>query len=98
MGSAEQAQDAVRLIAVARGSVQGVGFRYFTAREAERLRLAGTAVNRPDGAVEIIVEGPPEQVAELLAWLESARVPGTVTSLETRSGAATGTLHGFHTG
>ncbi|MDP6777385.1 MAG: acylphosphatase [Candidatus Latescibacteria bacterium] len=47
------------------GRVQGVGFRYFTQREATRLGLVGYVRNMPDGDVEMEAEGPAEQVAAL---------------------------------
>ena len=50
------------------GSVQGVGFRYSTQREALRLGLAGYARNLDDGSVEVLACGEDEQVAALIAW------------------------------
>ena len=46
-----------RLVAVAQGRVQGVGFRYFVADRARALRLAGTCRNLRNGDVEVIAEG-----------------------------------------
>lgn len=43
---------------VIHGQVQGVGFRYFVAREAGELELGGEVRNRPDGTVEVRAEGP----------------------------------------
>lgn len=53
------------------GLVQGVGFRYFTQREASRLGLVGRASNLADGSVEVLAAGEAEQVASLLSWLDS---------------------------
>jgi Acylphosphatases len=39
------------------GMVQGVGFRWFVARHARGLGLAGFARNLPDGRVEVVVTG-----------------------------------------
>jgi acylphosphatase len=44
------------------GVVQGVGFRYFTHREAVRLCLCGYVRNRSDGSVEAVAEGDPDTV------------------------------------
>jgi acylphosphatase len=42
---------------IVRGDVQGVGFRWFVWREAERLGVGGFARNRPDGTVEVVSQG-----------------------------------------
>ncbi|ALE04174.1 hypothetical protein AL755_00125 (plasmid) [Arthrobacter sp. ERGS1:01] len=89
---------AVRLDAVVHGRVQGVGFRYFTALKARELSLSGSAVNRPDGTVEVTAVGSPSAVQQLLDWLKSRQAPGRVTMVEAEIAPATGTLNGFHTG
>ena len=52
-----------------RGSVQGVGFRWWTQRKAVELGLRGVVMNQGDGSVEVHVAGPPEVIAELERWL-----------------------------
>jgi acylphosphatase len=52
------------------GSVQGVGFRYFTQRTAERLRLSGYVRNLSDGRVEVLASGTADQLAALKYELE----------------------------
>jgi acylphosphatase len=42
---------------IVRGLVQGVGFRYFVARHADRYNLRGYAKNLYNGDVEIVAEG-----------------------------------------
>jgi acylphosphatase len=54
---------------IIRGRVQGVGFRWFVMREAERLKLSGFAQNLPDGSVEVVSEGPEEALEALEAQL-----------------------------
>lgn len=66
------------------GSVQGVGFRYSTQREALQLGLTGYARNLDDGGVEVLACGEPDQVEKLIAWLKaggprSARVDRVLT-------------------
>ena len=41
-----------------RGKVQGVGFRWFVARNATRIRVMGYARNLPDGSVEVVAVAP----------------------------------------
>ncbi len=62
----------VGLRAVVSGRVQGVGFRVWTREQAVGLRLSGTAVNLPDGRVEVVAEG---DQASLEAFVESLRGP-----------------------
>ncbi|HEY6126978.1 MAG TPA: acylphosphatase [Candidatus Acidoferrum sp.] len=52
------------------GMVQGVGFRYFTQDEAERLSLSGFVRNLRDGRVEVYVIGSKEKLARMRAILE----------------------------
>ncbi len=48
------------------GRVQGVGFRYWTRQEAERLGLSGWVRNEPDGSVAALLAGPDDAVAAML--------------------------------
>jgi acylphosphatase len=52
------------------GMVQGVGFRYFTQDEAERLRLSGYVRNLRDGRVEVYAIGSQENLARLRTIVE----------------------------
>ena len=52
------------------GMVQGVGFRLFTQRAAEKLRISGFVRNLWDGRVEVLAIGTPEQHKELRRLLE----------------------------
>lgn len=49
-----------------RGRVQGVGFRAWTAERATALGLAGWVRNRRDGSVEVVFQGAPDAVADML--------------------------------
>jgi acylphosphatase len=60
-----------RVRAIVSGRVHGVSYRASTASEARRLGVVGWVRNRPDGSVELEVEGEPERVARLLAWCEA---------------------------
>ena len=48
-----------------RGLVQGVGYRWFVRRAAERLGLSGVARNLDDGSVEVLVQGDGADIASL---------------------------------
>lgn len=51
------------------GRVQGVFFRQSTVEEAHKIGgLAGWVKNRPDGGVEIFVQGESEHVSALEQW------------------------------
>ncbi len=57
----------MRVHAFVAGVVQGVWFRYFVAREARRLGLAGFVRNLPDGRVEVVAEGERAALERLVA-------------------------------
>jgi acylphosphatase len=53
------------------GRVQGVGFRYTTRHIAQGYAVAGYVRNLPDGSVEVVVEGAPDQVEAFIAAVEA---------------------------
>ncbi len=61
--------DALHLIVS--GRVQGVGFRAWAARDADRLGIKGLVRNLPDGSVEIVAEGAPELLDRFYERLEA---------------------------
>ena len=52
------------------GTVQGVGFRFFVQREANRLGIGGYARNLYDGRVEVLAVGSPTQLDAMKSALE----------------------------
>ena len=50
--------------------MQGVGFRYFAVRAAERLHVSGYTRNLPDGRVEVYAISTSEQLGKLRSALE----------------------------
>jgi acylphosphatase len=85
----------VRLTARAAGTVQAVGFRYWTVRKAAELGLTGTVRNNDDGSVGIVAEGPQTAVLELRRWLRSPEAPGRVANVEEEVTPATGEFKDF---
>jgi acylphosphatase len=51
------------------GEVQGVGFRYFTVRAAQRLGVRGWVRNLAGGSVEALGEGSEDQLSRFEAEL-----------------------------
>lgn len=88
--------DPVRLHAVVYGLVQGVNFRASTQREAARLGLTGWVTNRPDGAVEVVAEGPRSQVEALERTLHRGPRLAEVERVERVYDRATGEFGGFN--
>jgi acylphosphatase len=80
-----------RVVVHVSGQVQGVGFRWFVRTCAERARVSGSARNLLDGRVEMVFEGPDEDVAAVLADLQGPCAPGTVTAIDSRDEPAQGT-------
>jgi acylphosphatase len=80
-----------RLEAVARGRVQGVGFRMFVLDRALELGLVGWVANEPDGSVRTVAEGPEPRLRRLLDALgdgpPGARVERVTQSWSAPSGA-----------
>lgn len=69
---------------VVRGRVQGVGYRYFVTRQAERLGLGGFARNLPDGSVEVVARGGVEELDRLEAALRRGPFMSRVATVEKR--------------
>jgi acylphosphatase len=64
------------------GKVQGVFYRKTTAEKAGSLSLLGWVKNNPDGSVEIEVQGPQPNVAELVDWCKKGPKNAMVTKVE----------------
>ena len=80
------------------GMVQGVFFRANTRRMGESLGLAGAAINRADGTVEAVAEGPRDRLEEFVKWCHSGPDMARVDRVDVTWGKATGKYSGFHIG
>jgi len=58
----------VRAHLIIEGIVQGVFFRANTMEVATRHGVTGWVKNRPDGAVEVVLEGDEEAVKKVIQW------------------------------
>ena len=89
--------DRVHRRALLTGRVQGVFLRDSTRREALRRGVAGSARNLPDGRVEVVLEGPADEVAAVLGWLRQGPPQARVESVEVTDAPVEG-LTGFAVG
>jgi acylphosphatase len=64
------------------GRVQGVFFRMETLRAAKRIGVSGWVRNLPDGRVEVVLEGPAENVNDMTDWCRKGPPMARVTDLE----------------
>lgn len=62
--------------------VQGVGFRYWTERNARELGLDGWVRNNLDGTVEALFSGQPENVDEMFKRCAEGPPYAEVTAVE----------------
>lgn len=87
--------DSVRLTARVTGAVQGVGFRYWTARKADELGITGSVKNDDDGSVTVVAEGPQPVIVEFRRWLGSGEAPGLVSHVDEKLSPAEGEFSSF---
>ena len=86
----------VRQVAVVSGHVQGVGYRWFVRELATAAGLAGSARNLPDGRVEVVLEGPEDDLGRVVDELDGAGAPGAVSGVDLRTEDVQG-VRGFTT-
>ena len=77
------------------GSVQGVGYRFFTLRAAARHQVFGTVRNLPDGRVEVVAEGDRDAIREFKDDLLAGPSLATVTDLDEADIPGTGRYRDF---
>jgi acylphosphatase len=67
---------------IVKGTVQGVGFRYYTRRLADSLGLSGYVKNLADGNVEIEAEGDKQSLQDLIHDLQTKDMAEYISGLE----------------
>jgi len=63
------------------GRVQGVGFRYYTRVNAQRLGIRGWVRNRGDGSVEIWAEATPDRLQQFISAIRLGPTYADVTEV-----------------
>lgn len=69
------------------GRVQGVGFRYFTYRNATELNVKGWVQNLQDGTVETVLAGEQENVEKMVDKLKDGPPSADVRNIEQVDGS-----------
>jgi acylphosphatase len=82
-------------LALIRGRVQGVGFRYEARSVARSLGICGWISNLPDGGVETYVEGPDSAVSRFQQWLQHGPPGAQVQSVDISERKPKGTFTTF---
>jgi acylphosphatase len=85
-----------RIRAVARGRVQGVGYRYFVTNCARKTGVSGFVKNMPDGSVLMVAEGRQDALDNFLTLARALSEPGIrVDDLSVKPEEARGEFRGF---
>jgi acylphosphatase len=84
----------VRRRVLVHGRVQGVFFRDSARERARAHGVAGWIRNRPDGAVEAVLEGAPEAVERVVRFCETGPPQAQVARVEVSEEEPEG-LYGF---
>lgn len=84
-----------RVRALVTGSVQGVGFRYFVLRTARAAGLSGFVKNLRDGSVEVVAEGPREELERLARNISEGPGRGCVKDVRLKWSESTGEFESF---
>jgi acylphosphatase len=83
-------ESTIRRRVIVRGRVQGVFFRDSTREHAESAGVAGSARNCDDGTVEVVLEGSPGAVEQVIAFCRRGPDQARVEHVEVRSEAPQG--------
>ena len=76
------------------GNVQGVGFRYTAQDVARKFKVVGYVRNLHDGRVELVVEGDPAEIENLLDAI-AGKMEGLIKNRTDSDSPATGQFKDF---
>jgi acylphosphatase len=85
----------IRLRSIVTGKVQGVRFRDYVQVSATALGLVGYVRNLSDGTVDVVAEGEPDTLKELVEHLNEGSLLSKVESVSVDWGTATATYREF---
>lgn len=77
------------------GNVQGVFFRASTREQAKARDVAGYVKNLPDGTVEAVLEGPRDDVEEVVEWAHEGPSAAQVRDIDVSWKPPTGEFRTF---
>ena len=77
------------------GCVQGVGFRYTAKTVAAGFEVTGVVRNLPDGCVELIAEGAPDELEAFREAVRGAGLAGLIRDERANWSDAQNEYHGF---
>lgn len=75
-------EETLEIRAVVKGWVQGVGFRFFAERSAEKTGVHGWVKNLPDGNVETLAQGSKSQLENYITKLWEGPRSAQITDVE----------------
>ncbi len=78
------------------GMVQGVGYRWNTQRQANKLGLTGWVRNLRDGRVEAVFEGEESTVRDMVQWCHTGAPSARVDDVDVDYEDATGKFRSFN--
>jgi acylphosphatase len=93
--AAQPAEPTIAVLALVRGRVQGVGFRFEARSTARSLGLCGWILNLDDGGVETWAEGPEHAVKRYLEWLQHGPPGAVVKTVDVSNREPRGVYSGF---
>lgn len=77
------------------GRVQGVGFRYTTKMLAQGYEVTGTVRNLADGRVELVVEGPRQELEAFRKGVQDSELGSFIRNEEMHWSDAKNEFRGF---
>lgn len=80
---------------IVRGQVQGVGYRYFALKTAQKTGISGCVKNMQDGSVELMAEGENGKIEEFIQTLRHKHPWAKIEALEVEWQAYDGEFERF---